>query len=249
MLSSTTARSATEIFEEFARDVDERYISSKPKGEGKGEILYIKVHDYIYLLNKIVGVGYWSWQIVALTPHTSADAKGKAICQIIAQGKLTIMTRDGEISQDGLGMDGGTVLEYGNATSTAEAQALRRAARCFGLGLHLWTENPDPEAVPPHANETRVYKLLEALGVPEEEQTATFSRYLAAGGKLADLNPDRITMLCTVLEAENDPVLGQAFKETLDRLGFNKASERAAWLKSWQCQHKNGITAEMIRNS
>ncbi|GIV57755.1 MAG: hypothetical protein KatS3mg042_0668 [Rhodothermaceae bacterium] len=58
--------------------------------------------------------------------------------KLYVEGHLTIHGSDGSLTRAGLGNEDSDLDGYGDPSSNAEAQALRRAAMAFGLGRDLW---------------------------------------------------------------------------------------------------------------
>ena len=95
---------------------------------------YISYADVIERLNEVVGPTGWSteFEVVATAPS------------VVMKCHMTVL--------------GHTHVGYGEAEKeqerfkSAEADAGKRAARCFGIGLHLWLKEPvqkAPTALPP----------------------------------------------------------------------------------------------------
>jgi len=100
------------------------------------QITYIPWYTINRILTKYC-IG-WSWEITKL--ETTGD-------RVFLVGRLTIPTSEGNVYRESTGTellkdvdkDGQSKeIAYGNPVCNAEAQALRRAAAKFGLGLNLY---------------------------------------------------------------------------------------------------------------
>lgn len=124
-----------EIEQALARKIPNNLLKTLPKINVK----YVPWYECTKILNKYA-IG-WQWEIVET--NLSSD-------RIFITGRLTIPTKDGDISRCATGTselkkisDEGVVSEipYGDPSSNAEAQAFKRACARFCLGLYLYSQN------------------------------------------------------------------------------------------------------------
>lgn len=128
-----------EILAGFNQLIPENFISKKPvfsKGRKTGEVDYIAWIHCCELLDTYTQ-GYWNWEI---RTQFLGD-------RVVVEGKLTIITDDGTFTREATGWESLEVEGYGDATSNAEAMAMRRCCAKFGLGRYLW-EKDKPIAKP-----------------------------------------------------------------------------------------------------
>ncbi len=92
-------------------------------------IQYVSWIDLAELLDQIVGLGCWSWEINQLTINSE---------RLFLIGKLTLEIQNEIFSQSATGTEEMNCSSYGDPSSNAEAMAFRRAAAKFGLGRDLW---------------------------------------------------------------------------------------------------------------
>ena len=133
-------RSSTlfEILERLRWPVPDRLISTK-RVPGKYDAAYIR-HTVVRDLLDLYAPGWES-----RTSITSLDGR------VYVTVSLTLHGSDGSITRDGIGNELDEIEEpetsagtakrgpsYGDPSSNAQAQALRRAAMEFGLGRALW---------------------------------------------------------------------------------------------------------------
>ena len=106
-------------------------------GPGGRKLTYVDQYHVICRLNEAFGVGGWSWQI------TSVTVAGE---RVVVVGRLS--------ASSGQSHDGCSIEPVGKdaekAVKTCDTDALKRAARLFGVGLHLYNG-----ADPIHSQVTR----------------------------------------------------------------------------------------------
>lgn len=109
---------------------------------GQRPLSYVAGHTYIHRLIDATGNG-WDWQIKSFEPRPyGATSKGNAQLLLIVTGTLTI---PGLGSRDGMGVQVVTAETGGeDMWKGAQTDALKNAARLFGVGLELY--GPDYEA-------------------------------------------------------------------------------------------------------
>lgn len=121
------SRTLAAILSDFKRAIPERLLRTKKvPGKGGFEATYCH-HTTIRDLLDYYAPG-WEWSLRVY------EAKGL----LYITGTLTIHGSDGSISRDGVGNEDSELDGFGDPSSNAEAQALRRAAMAFGLGRALW---------------------------------------------------------------------------------------------------------------
>ena len=123
--SKTFLRPLKDIYADLKKPPKQRHLLTK-QVPGKYNATYMP-HTWIrnYLDHYAPG---WSWQV---------DIKG-VDGKIYVRGTLTIHGLDGSVARDGLGNESEDVSSYGDPSSNAEAQALRRAAMSHGFCRALW---------------------------------------------------------------------------------------------------------------
>lgn len=116
----------TEILNNLKQPIESHHFDSKKKG-GK-DIPFIPVWNYYELLDQRLGAE--NWELTLRVDHIG----GLAV--IIAS--LTIHGEDRSITRDGIGNEKDDVETWGDSTSNAESQAVRRVCAKFGLSRDLW---------------------------------------------------------------------------------------------------------------
>lgn len=117
-----------QIIRELSKPVPKKYLSVK-----QGSQYYIAWFDVAELMDEIVGLGNWTWEVLSIYFETTAK---KSRCYLV--GKLTILADDGTISMTSTGQEVLNCPNYGDPSSNAEAMAMRRCASKFGLGRDLY---------------------------------------------------------------------------------------------------------------
>jgi hypothetical protein len=113
-----------EILESLRRPVPPKYLSEKSTGKFKATYMHhAVVRDFLDA--RAPG---WEWTV------RLEGIAGK----VYVIGTLTVVGSDGRVSRDGLGNEDDDLDGYGDPSSNAEAQALRRAAMAFGFCRNLW---------------------------------------------------------------------------------------------------------------
>lgn len=120
-------RTITEIITDFSKPVPARLLKTKTVGGQK--IKYIPWFVAVKFLD-LYAPG-WSYEIRHIV-----GIGGKLI--IVA--RISIICAEGIVYREASGQEEENVSSYGDSSSNAEAQALKRAAAKFGLGLHLYEE-------------------------------------------------------------------------------------------------------------
>jgi hypothetical protein len=123
--------------QEIQSELKQRFPTlEKSRKQGGSVITYLPWVNIQRVLDRYA-IG-WNWEITKL--HTTDD-------RVFVVGRLTIPTKDGMVWRESSGTEllkevnrQGEVQEisFGDPTSNAEAQAFRRAAAKFGLGLYLY---------------------------------------------------------------------------------------------------------------
>ena len=107
--------------------------TKKAFGRLRGRVIpYADLREYYKRLNELVSPIGWSQSFTVATAHVGSRDRGPASAKIIAICQLTIHA---------LGIHSSTGEGWAsdeNGSTTAEAQALKRAAACFGLGEYLY---------------------------------------------------------------------------------------------------------------
>lgn len=117
------------IVDALARPIPPRLISQKkvPTKKGGSYSADFVHHATICDLLDYHAPG-WAWNVCLF------DTAGK----LYVVGTLTLVGTDGTQARDGIGNADDDLDGYGDPSSNAEAQALRRAAMAHGLGRALW---------------------------------------------------------------------------------------------------------------
>ena len=107
--------------------------TKKAFGRLRGRVIpYADLREYYKRLNELVSPIGWSQSFTIATAHVGSRDRGPASAKIIAICQLTIHAL-GTHSSTG---EGWAADE--NGSTTAEAQAFKRASACFGLGEYLY---------------------------------------------------------------------------------------------------------------
>lgn len=109
----------------LSRPLPKSYLRTRRQG-GK-EIVFIEWHTANKILSKYAPG--WTWEV--------KDVKVVGV-SVVTIGSLSIPTADGVIHRDATGHEELDGTGYGNCSANSEANALKRAAAKFGLGLYLY---------------------------------------------------------------------------------------------------------------
>lgn len=134
----------SEILDNLKQPVDRSYISTKKKGGTN--IPYISVWNYYELLDQRVGAE--NWELALKVDHIGGLA--------VVIATLSIHGDDKSITRESIGNEKDDVETWGDPTSNAESQAVRRVCAKFGLSRDLWLKKPSqssnlsniPQSVP-----------------------------------------------------------------------------------------------------
>lgn len=119
------AQSTTKILEALHTPVPERLLATR-KQAGK-EITYLPWHNACRMLDfKAPG---WSGMVIEVKEMAGL---------VVVIYQITIQTAEGSISRQATGQESLDSKTFGDAVCNAEAQAFKRAAAKFGLGLDLY---------------------------------------------------------------------------------------------------------------
>ena len=119
------------LSEPFPREM-ERTVSKSGRS-----LTYLPISEVIARLNKVIGVGNWSSEIVSI----GRDATD--LDWVIAHVRLTATVNGEVITKDGVGgqqvkyTKAGKVLDLGDEFKGAMSDALKKAAQQLGVGLYL----------------------------------------------------------------------------------------------------------------
>ena len=115
-------------------------------------------------------IAYLHWQTVARVLDAYAPGWDGQVTRIDQVGstcaityRLTIPCLEGTVFREATGQEEEEVKTYGDATSNAEAMAMKRAAAKFGLGAWLYDKDSTAPALAAHFKEEK-RQALEALG-------------------------------------------------------------------------------------
>jgi hypothetical protein len=115
-------------------------------GQGGQKIRYVPAHAVIERLNRLVGVGRWSWRVIQHEIISSASGT-----DILVRGELELIEfgaiYTGEDCATVAVRKGGGVVPdaIANALKAAATGALVRAARLLGIGLDLYHDGAPSE--------------------------------------------------------------------------------------------------------
>lgn len=146
----------------------------KRRGPGGAELTYVDQHAVISRLNEAFGVGGWSWELRAEVCDGS----------VMVTGSLVV---------DGARHDGCSIEPLGGsrdpevAIKIADTDALKRAARLFGVGLHLYDKNDSI-----HKEVTRRSSRRDARPPNSSRLTDKQLRAIYAIAKSKDINRDQL---------------------------------------------------------
>lgn len=118
-------RSITEIISDLTKEIPARLLANKTVGGQK--IIFIHWQTAVRFLD-LYAPG-WFYEI----PHITGIG-GK----VIVTARVSIPCAEGLVYREATGQEEEGGVKYGDSSSNAEAQALKRAAAKFGLGLYLY---------------------------------------------------------------------------------------------------------------
>ena len=120
-------------------------IRSRPGKHGE-QLRYVPTHSFIERMNSVYA-GEWDFRIVNFEIRED---------EVVVIARLTA----GEITKEDFGSaavirkkDNGEVVGIGDSFKSAASDALKRCCRLLGLGLSLWTD--DPDGIQPTKNQDR----------------------------------------------------------------------------------------------
>ncbi len=122
-------RSIKDIIEDLAKPIPRRLLKTKTVGGQK--IIFLSWHKAIRFLD-LYAPG-WNYEIRHVT-----GIGGK----LVLVARVTIPCLEGMVYREATGQEDEDISGWGDSSSNAEAQALKRAAAKFGLGLYLY-EGPN----------------------------------------------------------------------------------------------------------
>lgn len=120
-------RSITEIIADLSKPIPARLLRTKTVGGQK--IRFLPWHTAIKFLD-LYAPG-WSYEIRHVT-----GIGGK----VIVVARISIPCAEGIVYREATGQEDQEVSSWGDSSSNAEAQALKRATAKFGLGLYLYDD-------------------------------------------------------------------------------------------------------------
>lgn len=133
-------KTLTEVLEALSQPIPPQFLSSKPvfkrvngKSEKNAEVEFVAWPHLCKILDQCTN-GFWSWEI---RTQYLGD-------RVVVEGRLTLLTIDGNFSREATGWESLEVDGFGDSTSNAEAMAMRRCCAKFGLGLYLWERDKKP---------------------------------------------------------------------------------------------------------
>ena len=120
-------RSIDEIIKDLSKPIPARLLRTKTVGGQK--IKYLPWHTAVKFLD-LYAPG-WSYEIRHL-----AGIGGK----LVIVSRISIPCLEGVVYREATGQEDEDVSKWGDSSSNAEAQALKRAAAKFGLSLYLYDD-------------------------------------------------------------------------------------------------------------
>jgi hypothetical protein len=123
-------RSISEIIGDLSKPIPRRLLKSKTVGGQK--IQFLPWHTAVKFLD-LYAPG-WSYEIRHLT-----GIGGK----LVLVSRISIPCAEGIIYREATGQEDEEVRQWGDSSSNAEAQALKRAAAKFGLCLYLYNDKQE----------------------------------------------------------------------------------------------------------
>ena len=122
---SAHQRTLSEIEADLRKPIPDKLI--KTRKQGGTTIRYISWNDAVKIMSYYASG--WSSEI------TRVDSIGG---KLVITTKVSIPTKDGIVSRESTGQENEEFSGYGDSSSNAEAQSLKRCFSRFGLGLHLY---------------------------------------------------------------------------------------------------------------
>lgn len=130
-----------EIIGELSSPIPSRLL--KTRKEAGQTLTYIEWHTAVRYLDHVC-VGCWDYEVrnvQAFTAHdipsTSKKQGNVTVSKMVITARITIHAADGTYHRESVGIDD-LGQAFGDSATNAEAQALKRAASKFGLGLYLY---------------------------------------------------------------------------------------------------------------
>jgi hypothetical protein len=124
---SVLLRSISEIIGDLSKPIPARLLRTKTVGGQK--IRFLPWHTAVKFLD-LYAPG-WSYEIRHVT-----GIGGK----VIVVARISIPCAEGTVYREATGQEDEDISSYGDPSSNAEAQALKRATAKFGLGLYLYDD-------------------------------------------------------------------------------------------------------------
>ena len=124
-----------EIIERLKQPIERKLISQKEmKSKKTGDISYIDYIAWFDLCNLLdVRVGLGNWEFNVINSHTTNT-------HIFVTATLTLHGSDGSRTYTSMGNELLNCSSYGDSSSNAIAQALRKSCGLVGLGRYLWSK-------------------------------------------------------------------------------------------------------------
>jgi hypothetical protein len=185
-------------------------------------LTYIPISEVIARLNKVIGLGNWSSEIISIgRDATDPD-------WVVAHVRLTV-TLDGiTITKDGVGgqqvkyTKAGKILDLGDEFKGAMSDALKKAAQQLGIGLYLARDDAameveDALSAPPSATDQLFDRLIELSKSLDDSGKSALEDFWIEYGD-GEAKPTRATAKAEDLEA----LIAEATRLTLGG-GFTNA--------------------------
>jgi len=161
-----------------------------PKEGGKN-VTYVEVWDYQQRLNQTVGVQGWDSQV-------RLEAAGG---KLIATLSLTILG----VTKTNLGDEDAEKESWGGAATAAYAQAFKRAAAGFGMGLYMYEPTFDQKSPQKPASDERTALRQEVMALAAQswgpKAKDNLFRMFARHSDVPEWDPDTMKPSIEVLEA------------------------------------------------
>lgn len=143
-----------EIKRKLKEPIDKNRLSEKTQGGAK--IQFVNITDVKDLLDERIGGNYWE-----IPKSEIIIANGVLVMTVM----LIIHASDGAFAQIGHGNEKLDLKGYGDCSSNAYAQAVRRAAESHGLARELWRQEISAEQWELPATEVQIKTLVEYMKV------------------------------------------------------------------------------------
>jgi hypothetical protein len=192
------------------------------KGPGGFTLTYVAHFAVIDRLIEAVGIGNFQWTISSVVVADN---------MVTVQGDLTLWLGERWVTNSGVSTEA-LKGDLEKCTKTADTDAMKRAARLFGVGLHLYDKHDDakPAARPAARPAAKKRSTGGAASGPTEKQR-NYLKVLAKNQGLSNeefasrielikgksIKSMSVAEVSELIDWVKEADLGQAVQETLDR--------------------------------